>query len=117
MNTNIPAHLGGFEPTTGAVPDDLSAEIGAAFTNVSEVIKYALSSSHPSLHNGWDQVFHITSYHVNLDQTRDEVLRCMLEKAKKWCPMHKPTWTLIGVDKLALPTMRVEVEVRAYAGA
>jgi non-canonical poly(A) RNA polymerase PAPD5/7 len=89
----------------------------AAFTNVSEVIKHVLSSSNPSLDNGWDKVFHITSYHVNLDQTRDEVLRCMLEQAKKWCPRHKPTWTLIGVDKLALPTMRVEVEVRAYAGA
>ena len=33
--------LGGFEPTTGAVPDDLSAEIETAFANVSGVIKHA----------------------------------------------------------------------------
>ena len=32
----------------------------------------------------------------------------------KWMPDHKPIWTEIGVAKLGLDEMRVEIEVSAY---
>lgn len=35
---------------------------------------------------------------------------------RKYCGDHKPTWTAIGVEKLGLPGMLVEVEVKAYVG-
>lgn len=56
------------------------------------------------------------SYHVNLKETDKEVLELMVQEMRKWCPEHRPVWTLIGVETLAEERMRVEVEVVVYDG-
>ncbi len=50
------------------------------------------------------------SYHVGLDEMhRAEMLKNM----KKWCPDHKPIWTMLGVAGLAAPAYVIEIEVVA----
>ena len=60
---------------------------------------------------GWDQVFSLKTYHVGLN---NEALQLTMETLKKWCPNHQPIWTVLGVEKLALPEMMIEVEVTAH---
>lgn len=60
---------------------------------------------------GWDQVFSIKTYHVGLN---NEALELAKEYLKMWCPNHQPIWTVLGVEKLALPEMMIEVEVTAH---
>lgn len=107
-------HTGGHDPQTGEVPPDLSTEISNAFSTISDVIKYALRDQ--SVTNGWDKVFKVVSYHVNLKETDKEVLELMVQEMRKLCPEHRPVWTLIGVERLAEERMRVEVEVVVYDG-
>ncbi|KAG8631597.1 hypothetical protein KVT40_000737 [Elsinoe batatas] len=57
------------------------------------------------------QVFMIKSYHVGLDH---EATVKMIEELGKWMPDHKPVWTCLGVANLALPGMRVEIDVVAH---
>jgi len=33
---------------------------------------------------------------------------------KKYCKNHEPLWTAIGVEKLAFPEMKIEIEVKAH---
>ena len=43
-----------------------------------------------------------------------KALELTKEYLKKWCPNHQPIWTVLGVEKLALPEMMIEVEVTAH---
>jgi len=81
-----------------------SAQIEQAFANVDLNLKHAGGT-------GWDQVFRITSYHVDLN---NEALGAMLSSAAKWMPNHKPIWTLLGVAKLGEEDMKVEIDVVAH---
>jgi enamine deaminase RidA (YjgF/YER057c/UK114 family) len=38
----------------------------------------------------------------------------MTENFRRWMPDHQPLWTLLGVEKLGLPGMNIEIEVIAY---
>jgi enamine deaminase RidA (YjgF/YER057c/UK114 family) len=53
----------------------------------------------------------VNSYHVPLN---DEALTAMVRGFEKWMPGHKPIWTCIGVTRLGMDDMRVEIEVSAH---
>lgn len=40
----------------------------------------------------------------------------MVRNLRQHCPGHQPIWTAVGVEKLGLPGMQVEVEVVAHVG-
>jgi enamine deaminase RidA (YjgF/YER057c/UK114 family) len=101
--TNIP---GGWHPTNPPFPlsTNIREQIAQAFTNVDIALKDAGGK-------GWEQVFRVNSYHLPLN---DEALGIMGEMFQKWMPNHKPIWTAVGVSRLGLDDMRVEIEVSAY---
>jgi enamine deaminase RidA (YjgF/YER057c/UK114 family) len=79
-------------------------QIEKAFDNVEAALKAAGS-------RGWEDVFFLRSHHLPLN---NEALETMVRCLKKYCPNHQPTWTALGVPRLALDDMRVEIEVRAH---
>jgi len=95
-------------PTSGDLnlPDSEEAQIENAFINIEAALKKAGAP------RGLGQVFRVTSYHCPLgEQTTD----LMVAAFRKYFPEHRPIWTEIGVTKLGLPTMKVEIEVVAIA--
>ncbi len=38
----------------------------------------------------------------------------MGKNIEKWFPNHRPIWTAVGVERLALPEMMIEIEAVAY---
>lgn len=38
----------------------------------------------------------------------------MTRNFKKWMPDHQPIWTAVGVTRLGMDDMRVEIEVAAH---
>jgi enamine deaminase RidA (YjgF/YER057c/UK114 family) len=83
-------------------PDSVHDQIRNSFSNIATVLGEAGAS--------WEQVIDITSYHVELDES---VLGTMVEQLKQYCPNHEPLWTVLGVAKLALPSMQVEITANA----
>ena len=57
-------------------------------------------------------MFRVNSYHVPLN---DEALAAMKRNFEKWMPDHCPIYTCVGVQRLGLDDMRVEVEVVAHS--
>ena len=100
---------GGWDPTTGALSPDTSAnaQIEQAFKNVDIALRHAGAAK------GWNQVFRVTSYHIPLN---GEVIEKMKSEFQKWMPDHRPIWTTIEVPKLGLESMKVEIEVVAHVG-
>ena len=103
-NRSIPIHPGGWDRESFAIPTDLDAEIDQAFANVDFTLRDAGGK-------GWNQVFRINSYHVPLD---DAGMAAMTRNFHRWMPEHKALWTCIGVPKLGLDEMRVEIEAQAH---
>lgn len=97
-------HLGGWDPQTGEIPKDISAQIDQAFANVELNLKDAGGK-------GWEQVYRINSYHVPVN---DEALEAMARSLRKNMPNHQPIWTCVGVTELAEEAMKVEIEVVAH---
>ena len=60
---------------------------------------------------GWSQVFRVNIYTTEFG---DEAVEHMVKNNLKWMPDHKPIMTVVGVTKLGLEGMRVEVEVTAH---
>ncbi|KAL8742272.1 MAG: hypothetical protein Q9184_008282, partial [Pyrenodesmia sp. 2 TL-2023] len=103
----INASLGGWDCTSGEMKKDLYEEIDQAFENVDRNLKDAGGK-------GWSQVFRVNSYHTDMS---NEALGHMVKNLRKWMPDHQPLLTCVGVAKLALEDMRIEIEVSAYVGA
>lgn len=82
---------------------DLAEEIDQAFANVDYNLKYAGGK-------GWSQVFRINLYSTDMSE---KGLELIVEALKKWLPDHKPIMTAVGVPKLWLESMHIEVEVSA----
>jgi enamine deaminase RidA (YjgF/YER057c/UK114 family) len=104
----VSIYLGGWDPTTGALPPDTPAtpQIEQAFKNVDIALRHAGASK------GWTQVYRVNSYHTQLD---DGVLAKMKAEFEKWLgPSHRPIWTCVEVPKLGLEGMKVEIEVVAH---
>ena len=62
----------------------------------------------------WSSVFSIKSYHVGGAEEQEEIFEAMKKNFDKWMPDHKPIWTLLGVARLGLPEMKVEIDVVAW---
>lgn len=89
----------------GGFAESLAGEIAQAFRNVERVLAAAGA--------GWDQVFHVNSYHVGLDRDHEQILALMNERFQHYLPENGPVWTCVGVTALADPKMRVEIRVTA----
>ncbi len=96
--------LGGWDPETSKVHEDLSDEIDQAFANVDLALKHAGGK-------GWCQVYRINLYLITIN---DEAVGALVRNLKKWMPDHQPIMTAVGVNQLGLEGMRVEVEVVAH---
>jgi len=83
-------------------PEELKDEIAQAFDNVARTLEVAGAT--------WENVVAIHSYHVGF---QEEVNAMMTENFRKYMPNHAPIWTLLGVEKLGDPKMRVEIRVVA----
>ncbi|KAI1846888.1 hypothetical protein JX265_004858 [Neoarthrinium moseri] len=92
---------GGWDPNSGEISGNLTAEVDQALANVDLALKQAGSK-------GWPEVYKITMFY-----TTDEVLGVWQPLAKKWFPDHRPILTAIGVRALGLPAMHVEIEAVA----
>ncbi|WVW84381.1 hypothetical protein I302_106415 [Kwoniella bestiolae CBS 10118] len=99
---------GGWNPTKTDViiPSSLAEEVDRAFEN----LHLALTTAGGK---GFSQVYRLRSYHMDLDEAAQEA---MVRNMRKWMPDHQPIYTQIGVDKLAVPGMRVEIEAWAFVG-
>lgn len=82
-------------------------EISQAFANVQHTLEHAGSK-------GWEQVYRVRIYLVSLD---NDSLELVVRNLRKCCPNHQPILTVVGVTKLALEGMRIEIEVAAHLGA
>jgi enamine deaminase RidA (YjgF/YER057c/UK114 family) len=114
----------------------LTDEISQAFANVNNALCYVLNGGEPNassvttntssvpsasagkgkIENGWSKVFRVRTYHVNLREAEKETLEHMVKEVRKWCPDHKPIWTLVEVKGLSDERLRIEVEVEAWLG-
>ncbi|TIB97311.1 YjgF-like protein [Wallemia mellicola] len=94
---------GGWEDNGDLIGKDTSEQIEKAFKNVDRVLRKAGC-------NGWQDVYSVRSYHVELKKYLDK----FVEVFKQWTPSHQPIWTCIGVTELGAPNMNVEIEVEAY---
>jgi enamine deaminase RidA (YjgF/YER057c/UK114 family) len=61
--------------------------------------------------SSWDYVVDVISYHVG--EIDESVLGTMVEQLRTWCPSHQPLWTVLGVERLALPPMKAEIMANA----
>ncbi|KAF7185820.1 2-iminobutanoate/2-iminopropanoate deaminase [Pseudocercospora fuligena] len=93
----------GLNRITRVIPTDLKEEVEQAFANIDQFVREAGGK-------GMSQVYKLTFYATSLDA---ETMGAADEALKKWFPEHKPVLTGIGVSKLALEGMRVEVEAWA----
>jgi enamine deaminase RidA (YjgF/YER057c/UK114 family) len=86
-------------------PASIEDEIAQAFRNVERTL--ALAGA------GWEQVIHVNSYHVGLDEDTEKINRIMAERFRRYMPDHAPIWTLLGVAALGDTKMRVEIRATA----
>lgn len=93
---------GGWNTATGEFATDPQTEVELTFENIEKVLKAAGL-------RGWEDVYYIRSYHLDINTT----LPLLGEGLKKRCPNHIPGATALGVTQLAIPTMKLEVEVDA----
>ncbi|OOF91494.1 hypothetical protein ASPCADRAFT_9422 [Aspergillus carbonarius ITEM 5010] len=94
---------GGWTETGELDSDDIQRQVDLAFKNVDRVLQACGL-------RGWEDVYAVRSYHVDMDSSYDIVV----EKLKKRIPGHRPIWTALAVPKLAFPPMLIEIEVEAY---
>ncbi|KAI1503113.1 YjgF-like protein [Biscogniauxia marginata] len=102
-NTIVCSGQGGWDRTTGAIPPDVCAEVDAAFANVDATLRHAGG-------RGWSQVYKVTTYSTDIRATHDRIV----ENYRRWMPDHQPVWTEVGVARLGLDELRIEVEVTAW---
>ncbi|KAL2842749.1 Endoribonuclease L-PSP/chorismate mutase-like protein [Aspergillus pseudoustus] len=98
---------GGINPETQTFPTDISSEIKQAFSNVDLALRTAGGT-------GWNQVYSVRVY--MLDPQDQAATAVLIQNFRDWMPNHRPLFTYIGVPKLAMPEMRIEVEVEAHLG-
>jgi enamine deaminase RidA (YjgF/YER057c/UK114 family) len=79
------------------------AQIEQAFDNIEAVLKEAGGK-------GCSQIFRVNSYHVPMN---DEALETMIATMTKRISGHHPIWTAVGVPRLGIEAMMVEIEVVA----
>ncbi|KAH6683913.1 endoribonuclease-like protein L-psp [Halenospora varia] len=98
---------GGWDRETEEIPDDIEAQINRAFDNVEHNLKVAGAK-------GWEDVFCIRAYFIEMNE---ESMAAFVAALKKYCPNHQPILTAVGVTKLGIEAMKIEVEVKAQIPA
>lgn len=96
------AGQGGWEQSGALDAHDIPGQVNLAFQNVDRVLQ-------ASGLRGWEDVYSIRSYHVDMGASFDLVVK----KLKERIPGHRPIWTSIAVPSLAFPAMKIEIEVEA----
>ncbi|KAG9497702.1 hypothetical protein J7337_010572 [Fusarium musae] len=86
----------------GEISTNINKETEQTIQNVDDVLKAAGL-------RGWEDVYYIRSYHTDIDAT----LSPLAEALKNRIPNNRPGGVVLGVAKLALPGMRLEIEVDA----
>jgi enamine deaminase RidA (YjgF/YER057c/UK114 family) len=74
-----------------------------------EALKRTLAAAGASL----SDVVELTTFHVDLRGELDQFTKVKDE----YIPRNYPAWTAVGVTKLALPQLRVEIRAVAVAGS
>ena len=82
--------------------NDPIGQVDLAFENVDRVLQAAGLA-------GWEDVFLLRSYHVDMGSTYERVV----QKLKERLPGHRPVWTAIAVPRLAFGPIQIELEVEA----
>lgn len=95
---------GGWDPVTKELKKDKFEEIDQVFKNVDLVLKDAGGK-------GWSQVYRVRSFHTDMSH---DTLMYVVNKLKEWNPGPKPVFTCVGVTKLGIEGMNLEMEVSAY---
>lgn len=101
---------GGWDADFTLSPTSLQDEIVKACDNVEKTLAEAGA--------GWRDVVNIHSYHVPTDDDSigSEHMSAMVNEFRKRFGESLPLWTALGVEALALPNQRVEIEVVAIVG-
>ncbi|OBA72580.1 hypothetical protein A5641_07895 [Mycobacterium sp. 1554424.7] len=102
---------GGWDADFTLSATSLQDEIVNACDNVEKTLAEAGAS--------WHDVVNIHSYHVPTDDESigDEHMSVMVDQLRKRSGESLPLWTAVGVEALALPNQRVEIEVVAIVGS
>ncbi|OQE23414.1 hypothetical protein PENFLA_c011G10910 [Penicillium flavigenum] len=96
------AGQGGWTETGDLDANNINGQVDLAFANVDKVLQATGLG-------GWEDVYSIRSYHVDIDSSFDYFVR----KLKDRIPNHRPIWTCLAVPRLAFPAMKIEIEVEA----
>lgn len=106
------AGVGGWDDAWNLDATDIPQQVARAIANVDSVLQGAG-------YRGWEDVYLVRAYIVNLDQaeTGGAAAGAYAEQIKKRIPQHKPVLTGIGVQSLAFPGMLIELEAEAVSQA
>ncbi|MFN8544556.1 MAG: Rid family hydrolase [Candidatus Binatia bacterium] len=80
--------------------DDVGAQAQQALRNMARVLAEAGASM--------DDVVDLTSFHLDVDAMADVVAAI-----REAFPRHQPAWTAVGVTRLAMPAMQIEIKATA----
>ncbi len=86
-------------------PETVDEQIRLAFANVGRTLATAGAN--------WNHVIEVNSWHVGLEGHQAEVNATMTAMFRHYMPHHAPIWTLLGVEALGEPAMKVEIRVTA----
>lgn len=102
---------GGWDADFTLSVTSLEDEIVKACDNVAKTLAEAGAN--------WHDVVNIHSYHVPTadESIGDEHMSVMVDQLGKRFGERLPLWTAVGVEALALPNQRVEIEVVAVVGS
>ncbi|GAC1631613.1 MAG: RidA family protein [Nevskia sp.] len=92
----------GIDAETHRFPDDFKEQVRLSFKNLETVLK----ASGASL----DEVVEVTTYQLDMSLFPDVV-----DIHNEVFGEHRPAWTVLGVNALALPSVQFEVSVRAWS--
>lgn len=86
------------------IASDVGAQARQAFRNLERVLAEAGA--------GLDDVVELTSYHLDMD-----AMPAVVAAMREAFPRHQPAWTAVGVTRLAMPAMQVEIKAVAVRRA
>ena len=98
-------YLGGWRKDM-SIPESEDEQIWQALKNIEMALEYSGIKWY-----ALDHVISIKSYHVGL---QDSTAPLMARHLKGMFPRQKPTWTLVGVERLRVSGMKVEIEAVAW---
>jgi enamine deaminase RidA (YjgF/YER057c/UK114 family) len=82
------------------IAGDVGAQARQAFRNMERVLAEAGASL--------DDVVDVTSFHLDMEQ-----MGAVVTVLKEVFPNHQPAWTAVGVTRLAMPAMLIEIKATA----